>query len=55
MTGDDSVPVGECPEHGVVTGDRVNLNFPNTPTCECGRELSRAGVADAEEVNELAG
>lgn len=39
MTENDLVPVGKCPEHGIVAGEEVRFNFPNAPECTCGREL----------------
>lgn len=55
MSDGDHVAVGHCPDHGIVSGGSVSLNFPNESTCECGLGLTRAGVADAQEVEDLAG
>lgn len=38
--------IGHCPVDGLVKGDDVAFNFPNTPRCNrCGSELERAKVA----------
>lgn len=42
------VQVGECPKCGYVV--KENIDFPNSPTCECGEELTRATVASEEKV-----
>lgn len=41
--------VGECPTHGRVTGDDVNTQYPQYPTCrKCGEMLTNAGMGVAE-------
>jgi len=51
MSDDATVPIGECAEHGFVTGDDVKYNFPNPAECGlCGEELERCTVADSQEV-----
>jgi len=39
MSEDELIPVGKCPEHGVIADEEINFNFPEAPTCSCGREL----------------
>lgn len=49
----ERVPVGRCPEHGLVSGDDVDFRFPNVPECNlCGSELTRATIADKEIIAE---
>lgn len=43
--------VGECDEHGFVTGDDVEFNFPQPARCGiCGERLERCTVADEARV-----
>jgi len=53
MSGTDQVPIGECPDHGYVTEDRLDLNFPNPARCECGLKLRKVTMADQGKVREL--
>lgn len=51
MQSKEKVEVDICPTHDLIVGDKVNLNFPNTPTCDdCGEQLEKAGMATMEEV-----
>jgi hypothetical protein len=52
MTDSDSVPVGNCPEHGPVYGDDLEFNFPNVAECakdDCGCECEQVVLADPTE------
>ena len=47
---ENGVKVGDCPSCGYVHGESVNLNFPNSPTCnDCGEELNKAKVVPQSE------
>ena len=47
----ETIAVGECSVHGLVTeDDGAEIRFPVTAECHCGRELKRATVAEPEEV-----
>ena len=49
------IAAGECPNHGVVTGNSVEWRFPNPAECEiCGAKLEIAGVATEAEIQEYA-
>lgn len=42
-------PVGDCPDHGTVYGDDLNLNSTNSATCEkdgCGNEVEQVVMAN---------
>lgn len=51
---DDLVAVGMCPEHGLVTGEDAEVEFPTRAECSCGEDLEKATYADPEQVEQHA-
>lgn len=47
---ENKIPVGICPEHGVVEGDDVEFNFPNPSFCSCGETLQITTIAPESEI-----
>jgi len=53
--GVDQMPVGDCPNCGVIADEAVNWNFPAPATCAlCEVELNVAAMATPEEIQEYA-
>lgn len=52
-TEDDEIPVGECPVHGYVYGEDVDVSFPNRAECDCGETLERVTWAERSMVESI--
>jgi hypothetical protein len=49
----EDIPLGVCPEHGHITGDDVEYNFPNPSKCEkCGEVLIKCTTATESQIEE---
>ncbi len=56
MSDSDRVPVGRCPDCGVVAEDAVDVRFPQPAKCRCcGAELSNCRYTDRAQLTETTG
>ena len=52
--GVEQIPVGDCPNCGVIAGDSVSWNFPAPATCGlCEIELNAAAMAPKKEAKQF--
>lgn len=50
----NDIPVGICPNHGIVFGNDVEYNFPTPSECsECGEELPTTKMVNKTQVAAL--
>lgn len=47
------IKVSDCRHCGIIVGDSVELNFPNTPECtKCDRSVEKVVLATMQELRE---